>query len=566
MRLRKRRRGPGGNGAPGEDGDVQAVLRDPLTGLPTRALISDRLELALARGRRRPSLTALIYVDIDQLDRVNDRAGRPAGDALLAEIGHRLSELLRPSDTVARFGDDEFLVLAEDVVDADGAGAVAKRLATAFDAPFRIGATELAVTATMGMALSHPGVDTPETLISEAHTALFEAKQHGGGQIGVYRVETQKPAPRQARPVEEESTSVSAGLASLPDAIRLIGTEPSISELLGRIVQAACSLVDARCGGLAVMGDGGELRDFITEGIGAAELAGVGEVLSIVVNDGRPLDLANVADHSASSRRAPVTSFLGVPIWVRDEVFGGLYLGDKQGAPKFTRVDHDLVVTLAAAAGVAIENAQLQSQVRGLAVIEDRERIARQLHDTVVQRLFGVGMLLEGAGMAASKTNVQDRIEQAVKELDTTIREIRSSIFALRGVTGPGLRVEVATVAADLAPLLTLQPRVRFAGDVDRAFPLAITEELIDTLRDALLYAARHARATTIDVELRVDDEIVLRVVDNGVAKGRRNAERLKARTARARELGGDVRTESRAGKHALVWRVSAPDATVVPR
>ncbi len=145
-------------------------------------------------------------------------------------------------------------------------------------------------------------------------------------------------------------------------------------------------------------------------------------------------------------------SFLGVPILVRDDVFGNLYLTDKSTAEAFTADDEELVVGLAAAAGVAIENARLSARVHELAVVEDRERIARDLHDTVIQRLFATGMLLQstvrvvGTDPAAAVT----RIDEAVDDLDLTIKEIRSAIFALehRRVAGEGLRGRILLVCS----------------------------------------------------------------------------------------------------------------------
>ena len=116
--------------------------------------------------------------------------------------------------------------------------------------------------------------------------------------------------------------------------------------------------------------------------------------------DAKPLRLPDLSEHPDSygfpPNHPPMRSFLGVPIRVRDEVFGNLYLTDKSSAEVFTDVDEELVIGLAAAAGVAIENARLHSKVQEMALLEDRERIGRDLHDTVIQRLFATGMSLAG--------------------------------------------------------------------------------------------------------------------------------------------------------------------------
>jgi signal transduction histidine kinase len=113
-----------------------------------------------------------------------------------------------------------------------------------------------------------------------------------------------------------------------------------------------------------------------------------------------------------------MTSFLGVPIMVRDQVFGNLYLTDKQSAEVFTDVDEELTVALAAAAGIAIENARLHARVRDMVLLEDRERIAMDLHDTVIQQLFATGMSLQATTRLARDADVQARLQQAVDDLD----------------------------------------------------------------------------------------------------------------------------------------------------
>ena len=137
-----------------------------------------------------------------------------------------------------------------------------------------------------------------------------------------------------------------------------------------------------------------------------------------------------------------MTSFLGVPIRVRGEVFGNLYLTDKTLGEVFTDIDEELVVGLAGAAGVAIENARLSSRVRDLALMEDRERIARDLHDTVIQRLFATGMSLQSTiGLVRSDPPTAiERVEHAIDDLDVTIKDIRTAIFGLEQASGAHAR------------------------------------------------------------------------------------------------------------------------------
>src|SRR5690606_23092901 len=151
----------------------------------------------------------------------------------------------------------------------------------------------------------------------------------------------------------------------------------------------------------------------------------------------RPIRLPDLTRHPDSygfpPHHPPMTSFLGVPLRVRDQVFGNLYLTDKLTGPEFTDVDEELVVGLASAAGVAIENARLSARLQELVLAEDRERIARDLHDTVIQRLFATGMSLQTARglMASDPDRAADRIDSAIDDLDLTVKHIRTAIFGL---------------------------------------------------------------------------------------------------------------------------------------
>src|SRR4029453_8468929 len=187
-------------------------------------------------------------------------------------------------------------------------------------------------------------------------------------------------------------------LRQLLDAVLTIGSDLDPPGLLRRIVEAAVELVDARYGALGVLDDSRtRLAQFITVGIDEDEHAAIGSlpeglgILGLLIVDAKPLRLPDLREHSERfgfpHHHPPMRSFLGVPIRVRDEVFGNLYLTDKASAEVFTDVDEELVVGLAAAAGVAIENARLHVLVQELALAEDRSRIARDLHDTVIQRL-----------------------------------------------------------------------------------------------------------------------------------------------------------------------------------
>ncbi len=351
-----------------------------------------------------------------------------------------------------------------------------------------------------------------------------------------------------------------------------VAADLSLPVVLRRIVESACSLVDARYGALGVIGADGHLAEFTTVGVDYDTVEAIGHppkghgILGLVMTQPEPLRLRNLGEHPDSygfpPHHPPMRSFLGVPVRVRGEVFGNLYLTEKRGAVPFTAGDEELVVALAAAAGVAIENARLHSMVRELAVLEDRERIARDLHDTVIQRLFASGMGLRAAERLTERPEVAARIRQAIDDLDVTIRDIRSTIFALESGDrrGGGLRADVLALVAESGPAVGHEPRVRFDGPVDAAVPDGIADHLVSTLREALTNVAKHAGASEVVVEVEVGDDVVLRVEDDGVGIDPSRSGRgwgLRNMADRARALGGGlVLTEAPNGGTLLEWRV----------
>lgn len=361
------------------------------------------------------------------------------------------------------------------------------------------------------------------------------------------------------------------GLRQLLDAVLTVGSDLDLASVLRRIVESAVTLVDARYGALGVLDPSRtRLSEFITVGVDDETHRAIGHlpeghgILGLLIVDPKPIRLPDLNEHPDSFGFPPnhprMTSFLGVPVAVRGEVFGNLYLTDKTSAEVFSDVDEELVVALAAAAGVAIENARLHARVRELALVEDRERIARDLHDTVIQRLFATGLSLQGTAPLVSEQKAVQRIEAAVEDLDTTVKHIRSAIFGLEASRTPttGLRARMVGLLGEAAGALGFEPTVLFDGPVDTTVPDDIGVEVVAVLREALANVARHARATRVDVELLVDKEkeLVLRVRDNGVgaagsdAGSGRTGLGLGNMAARAERFGGtfELRTDDGVG------------------
>lgn len=364
-------------------------------------------------------------------------------------------------------------------------------------------------------------------------------------------------------------------LRQLLDAVLTIGTDLDLPAMLRRIIQGAVDLVDARYGALGVLDDTGtRLSQFITVGIDDEGHRAIGDlpqghgILGLLIVDAKPLRLPDLRLHPDSygfpPNHPPMRSFLGVPIRVRDEVFGNLYLTDKRGAEVFSDIDEQLVVALASAAGVAIENARLHTKVQDMALVEDRERIARDLHDTVIQRLFATGMSLQGSIRLVSQdpSAAIERIEGAVDDLDITVKHIRTAIFGLES-TRPGrdgTRTRILSLVHESVGPLGFEPRVLLDGPVDTGLAPALAGELIATLREALSNVARHAHASRVEVEVVLDTDLRLTVADDGVGpptEGARRGKGLANMAARATKLGGSFELRAHSPRGTVVeWCV----------
>jgi signal transduction histidine kinase len=311
-------------------------------------------------------------------------------------------------------------------------------------------------------------------------------------------------------------------------AVLMITADVELQDLLRHIVEEARTLVNSRYGALGVLDPTRTgLEQFITIGLDEDEMKAIGPlpvgrgVLGLLITEPRPLRLQRLGDHPESygfpPHHPPMTSFLGVPIRVREVVYGNLYLTDKLGAEAFSNEDEALAEALAQAAGIAIHTARLHDQVRVLSVLDDRDRIARDLHDRVIQRIFAVGMTLQGVARMPDPTQATSRIDKAVDELDATIAEIRSTIFELGESSVPGgLRQSISRLCDEMAPTLGARPALSFHGPIDNTIPRQTADHMLAVIREALTNAGKYANATDYRVILRVEDDIVLEVSDNG--------------------------------------------------
>ena len=174
------------------DRSREASLHDPLTGLPNRALILERLEHASLRGRRSEKTSAVLFIDLDHFKAINDTYGHRVGDELLVAVGKRLAGLLRPGDTVARLAGDEFVILCEDLDAPSQATAIVARVDAALSRPFILSGTEVAITASVGVAFADHSDSASERLLHNADIAMYQAKRKGGARHQVLDLHEQR--------------------------------------------------------------------------------------------------------------------------------------------------------------------------------------------------------------------------------------------------------------------------------------------------------------------------------------------------------------------------------------
>ena len=263
----------------------------------------------------------------------------------------------------------------------------------------------------------------------------------------------------------------------------------------------------------------------------------------------------------AAREHMPLGPAIVLPLGAPGDVRGVFTVGRDPGAMPLAHEAVEMVRTFAAQAGIALELAEHRQDAERLAIFQDRDRIARDLHDLVIQRLYATGMSLQGAMPLLTRPEAATRVSSAVDALDETIREIRSAIFSLQSrgdARQHGLRAQVLEVVDEMTAALGFAPSLRLVGPLDEAVPADAGEQLLSALREALSNAARHAAASRVDVTVEIGDELILRVRDDGTGMGQTTRRSGLANMAeRAADLGGKlVIGPAEGGGTQLDWRV----------
>lgn len=366
---------------------------------------------------------------------------------------------------------------------------------------------------------------------------------------------------------EARARRAEAHLAALDVAVQGISGVLELDPVLQLIVDRVRELAEAEYAALGIVDGEGRIERFITSGLDAAERERIGApprgrgLLGLIIREGQTFRIADLARDARRYGFPPnhpeMRSFLGVPLRVKGRAVGDLYLTNKRGAPEFTEDDQRLVERFAAHAGLAIENARLSERVQALAVVEERERIGRDLHDGIIQRIYAVTLGLDDVPEVAlsDPAAAAERVERAIDALHAAIGEIRTFIYGLR----PGLDGSdgIADALERLAEETRLHSPMQIDVEANAVPPLsaAVSSDLLNIAREALSNAARHASAT--EVVLRLDvagTELRLEIADDGAgfdaaASTPAGHHGLSNMRRRAESLGGRLVVESEQGR-----------------
>ena len=363
-------------------------------------------------------------------------------------------------------------------------------------------------------------------------------------------------------------------LHALIDAILLIETDVNLTSLLSHIVRTASELVNATYGAIGVLTPAGdELNEFITYGIDDETRAAIGPIphgrglLGVVIREGHPVRVDHLSADSHTvgfpANHPPMDRFLGAPIATRDgHIWGNLYVTEPRHGGAFTRDDEVLLATFGRAAGLVIDQANLRQHLAELALTEERERLARDLHDSVIQRLFAVGLGLQLSLTKAMDPEVRSRINSTLDELNETIHDIRTTIFDIdrERSTEESLRDRVAQMVNEVNERLGVNGELRWELIDELPVSAHVAHHTVQAIREMLSNVVRHSEASHIVVTVTGDERLLrVRVSDDGVGLSNKvsHGRGLRNIRSRAEDLDGVCIVESSPGQGTTItWDV----------
>lgn len=379
-----------------------------------------------------------------------------------------------------------------------------------------------------------------------------------GFAVLVRDITERKLAEREQRRLLAEATRRERWLSAISEVRLAILGGGALDDWLELLVRQASDLSGAT--GAAVLlpedSSGGGLSVRTTRGLAAGESHqhGLPTLAAAVFRTGR-------ARSSAGSALGPQ---LAVPLATSTGIGGVLAVVRQPGERPFDAEDIRMVEGFSEQAALALELARAREDRQQLALVADRERIARDLHDHVIQRLFAVGMSLQAVTGTLEDGPVLERIDRAVDDLDATIRQVRSAIFSLEVQAQHNdatIRARILRVASEASAALGFSPRLQFNGPIDTKVPPELVPDVLAVIRECLSNAARHAEASAAEVAVSVDEDLLVAVSDNG--RGLVESDRssgLANLRSRAQQHEGDLAlTEVPGGGLLVRWRVPLP-------
>jgi signal transduction histidine kinase len=393
-------------------------------------------------------------------------------------------------------------------------------------------------------------------------------------------------SPRRTETAHLDATG-RAAVQALSDAIGGIAGVVTVETVLQLIVDRVRELVGARYAALGILGeDRRRIERFITSGITAEQRRLLGAppqghgLLGLIITEGHSLRIGDIAAHPASYGFPPhhphMTTLLGVPVRLKNRIIGNLYLTDKVSGQDFTEDDQELTDLFALHAGIAIENARLHDAVQHLAVVDERERIGKDLHDGIIQSLYAISLSLEDVPemMAGDEEEAAARVDRAIDSLNAAIADLRQFVVGLRPE-----HVDRTDLTGLLAALVD-QVRQNHIIDVDLDLPEEQIDldahgrgEMLHIAREALSNTTRHADASRVRLALALEDgNVRLEVADDGIGfdpdrpppHGHHGLANMRDR---AQALGGSIDIRSQPGGTTIIVYVPTVtrDVTAAP-
>jgi signal transduction histidine kinase len=360
-----------------------------------------------------------------------------------------------------------------------------------------------------GAAFSADDEELAGALAATAGTAIENARLYEEAEA---RQEWLRASAEISRELVESDTVDHSVLRPVADSVRRLARADVVSIVLpadppGTLDVAVASGVGA-----------GGLEGVRYSGHGSLAWQAIQEKSGLIAPD------VDISDHIYvhMRRQVPVTQAMALPLQGRTASHGAIVVG-RVARLAFTAADLEMAASFAGQAALALELIDVRADRVRLAALEDRERIARDLHEHVVQRLFAAGMRLEGMASLSGSPVMQSRLQETVDDIDDTIRRIRTSIFALQGrpTHQTSLRSMALSLIAELTPVLGVEPRLLLDGPLDTLSDAAITADVEAVLRETLTNVAKHAHAQSVTVEISADSQQFRVVVtDDGVGLG----------------------------------------------